>query len=70
MWSLNTRLRWWQVREGRMSQYFIKTLQMMMMNTRMKLVMMKKILILTIVMANPDIKDVLKPQPLAQGGHC
>jgi hypothetical protein len=42
---------------------------MMMMNTRMKLVTTKKILILTTVMANQDIKEVQKPQPLVPGGH-
>ena len=72
MWSLNTRQRWWQVREYKymVSLYFIMTLQMMMtMNTRMKLVMMKKILILTIVMANQGIRDALRLHLLALGDH-
>ena len=42
---------------------------MMMMNTRMKLVTTKKILILTTVMANQDIKAVQKLQELVPGGH-
>ena len=42
---------------------------MMTMNTRMKLVMMKKILILTIVMANQGIRDALRLHLLALGDH-
>ena len=51
------------------SLYFIKTLQMMMtMNTRMKLVMMK-ILILITVMANQGTRDALRLHLLAPGGN-
>ena len=52
------------------SLYFIKILQMMMtMNTRMKQVMMKKILILNTVMANQGTRDALRLHLLAPGGN-